>query len=104
MPAQRFVGLKGSGPFDACGKLFQRLGQVAQQNSLHTQPKAMLVLCDVPTTAKENLEWAVAILMEDNNQEVATPNELEEIMVPAQARVATTMYQGDYSGLPLAWK
>ena len=66
----------------------------------------MLVLCDVPTTDKADLEWAVAVLIpqdEENKKEtLLVPTGLQEILVPGR-RCATTMYVGPYDGLPKAW-
>jgi DNA gyrase inhibitor GyrI len=104
---QRFFGIKGRGPFDTCGKFFDELNDIVKSSSelsaLNTVLKhAMLVLCDVPTTDKENLEWAVAVLIPPDQAELKVLTGLEEIIVPGR-RCATTMHCGPYEGLPKAW-
>jgi GyrI-like small molecule binding domain len=111
---QRFFGIIGHGPFDTCGPLFNRLTEIATSSTHGDQPllalpgvkRAMLVLCDVPTTAKEDLEWAVALFMpspEYDHVPVPPDGSLQEIIVPGHDRVATTLYRGPYQGLPTAW-
>lgn len=65
----------------------------------------MLVLCNVPTTDKEDLEWAVTALIpppEQGAELLSVPNGSEEIIVPGR-HCATTMHCGPYEGLPKAW-
>ncbi|KAG7342494.1 GyrI-like small molecule binding domain containing protein [Nitzschia inconspicua] len=103
---QRFFGIVGHGPFDTCGPLFTKLTDIAKQQklfSLEGVKRAMLVLCDVPTTDKEDLEWAVSLLIPEQHKTVTVPEGLEEIIVPGHARVATTLLVGPYEGLPKAW-
>jgi DNA gyrase inhibitor GyrI len=104
---QRFLGIKGLGPFDSCGPLFteledtiKRSSELAELNAL--LKRAMLVLCDVPTTDKESLEWAVAVLIPPEHAKLSVLNGLEEFIVPGR-RCATTMHYGPYEGLPKAW-
>lgn len=104
--SQRFFGIVGHGPFDTCGPIFAKLTKIATASQVLALPgvqRAMLVLCDVPTTAKEDLEWAVALSMPEHHSQVAVPDGLQEIIVPAQDRVATTVHCGPYQGLPKAW-
>lgn len=103
---QRFFGITGHGPFDTCGPLFSKLTNVAKTHQLLALPgvkTAMLVLCDVPTTDKQDLEWAVALCMPEEHSHVSVPEELEEIVVPGHDRVATSIHHGPYQGLPKAW-
>lgn len=104
--SQRFFGIVGHGPFETCGPLFAKLTEIATASQILVLPgvqRAMLVLCDVPTTAKEDLEWAVALSMPEAHSQVAVPKGLEEIFAPGQDRVATTVHRGPYQDLPKAW-
>ena len=58
----------------------------------------MLVLCDVPNTAKKDLDWAVAVLVDEK---VEVPEGLEEIVIPAN-KFATAIHRG-FDGLPQSW-
>ncbi|KAG7363691.1 GyrI-like small molecule binding domain containing protein [Nitzschia inconspicua] len=103
---QRFFGIVGHGPFDTCGPLFNKLTDIAKQQqlfSLEGVKRAMLVLCHVPTTDKEDLEWAVSLLIPEQHKELKVPDGLEEIIVPGHARVATSLLVGPYEELPKAW-
>mmetsp|Transcript_9194 Transcript_9194/g.18505 ORF Transcript_9194/g.18505 Transcript_9194/m.18505 type:complete len:187 (-) Transcript_9194:274-834(-) len=104
MPERRFWALMGHGPFHTCGSTFAKLDVLAKEAGLSEQASAMLVLCDVPHTAKEDLVWACGIHIMDDGTEHghSAPQEMVELKVPA-GKYATVLYRGEYAGLPKAW-
>ncbi|CAB9521348.1 expressed unknown protein [Seminavis robusta] len=104
---RKFWGIVGHGPFDACGPLFKRLGVIKKETFSNTKIDfAMLVLCDVPNTSKDDLVWAAAMVIppekEAKSKGGKVPDGLEEIVV-AGHRCATMMHHGGYDGLPKSW-
>jgi len=103
MPERHFWALEGNGPFDTCGKQFGKLGQIAKEKGLSKHKTSMLVLCDVPHTAKEDLVWACGILMTDDDDVKNPPNdEMIAVKIP-KGKYATILHKGDYAGLPKSW-
>lgn len=107
MPESRFWALMGHGPFHTCGSIFAKLDGAAKKAGLSESfgKTAMLVLCDVPNTAREDLVWACGIAVWDKDTMDKGPpvdSEMVEIKVPA-GKYATVLHRGEYTGLPKAW-
>lgn len=101
---QRFLAIMGRGPFETCGEKFRKLADVATKEGLvqtDLNQMAMLVLCDVRNTEKDDLEWACGLRV-PTTQTTNVPEGLEEIVVMGR-RCVTALHKGSYSTVARRW-
>ena len=103
VPARRVAALPHLGPYPTIGTALRRLGDIADQAGLLSDPGARMIgiFRDDPSRVPaETLRSAAGLIVAP---EASIPDPLLEIVLPA-GRWASTLHLGSYSGLGETWR